>query len=230
MLSTSSYLLNVCRLNLTVGNPLKASSLLTKASLGKLILRRTTVPVLNMRYHSISTQQSTTSSLEMESRHHHQQQQKNVKFGLYGLGLVLGSFIGYQNLTHPTYNDAAMVTATNDGVGLKVAEPFHLEPPKETHQKRKAIYKQMCLGSVLGIGSAIVMAKISSLLIYLTVFTLLAFEWLRSRGIIDVKGSQLLQIGTTQSKSLIKRIKIEEMNMFKLSFLSTLLLTYANCG
>lgn len=231
MLYTSGSLLNVCKLNLRAGALFKASSNLTGPSVARIFPRKMVLSMSNAGYHSISNQGSSAGQASWNDGVNRQQQQRNVKYGLYGLGLGFGSLIGYQYMTHPIYNDVAMVHTTGDGVGLTTTDPaYRAETAAEAHAKRKVIYKQMCLGSLVGIGSAIIMAKISGLLIYLTVFSVLTFEWLRSRGIIDVKGSQLLQFGTTQSKSLLKKVKVEEMNMFKLSFLSTLLLTYANCN
>lgn len=130
------------------------------------------------------------------------------------------------------HNESAIIT-TNGNMRLMVKEDGYqvdraVVSADESRKRRKIIYKQMCLGSILGIGFGLVMIKISSTLIYLTVFSVLALEWLRNRGIIDFRGNQLIQLGTSQSKSILKRIKIQEMNMFKLTFLSTLLLTYIN--
>lgn len=131
------------------------------------------------------------------------------------------------------HNETAMITTSenmklkmkDDGQQVNVAE---ISKEESLRRRRRIVYKQMCLGSILGIGFGLVMIKISSVLIYLTVFSILTLEWLRNRGIIDFKGNKLIQLGTTQSKSMVKRIKIQEMNMFKITFLSTLLLTYFN--
>ncbi|CAL9733962.1 hypothetical protein MOSE0_D01420 [Monosporozyma servazzii] len=231
MLYTSGSLLNVCKINLRAGTLFKASSTFAGPSVARIFPRKAVLSLSNAGYHSINTQRSSDLQGSWNGYYRQQEQQRNVKFGLYGLGLGLGSLMSYQYLNQPIYNDVAMVHNTGQGVGLEMVDSANrLETQEEAHAKRKVIYKQMCLGSLVGIGSAIIMAKVSGLLIYLTVISLLTFEWLRSRGIIDVKGSQLIQFGTTQSKSLLKRVKVEEMNMFKLSFLSTLLLTYANCN
>lgn len=146
-----------------------------------------------------------------------------------GLGLtsvmVGGSLLQAQN--ERIYNEA--LVAAVDGANLRVQESPTIVSREEAHRRRKVIYKQMCLGSILGIGTALIMVKISSILIYLTLFGALAFEWLRSRGVIDVKGKQLIKMGTTQSRNLLKRVRIDDVNMFNLSFLVTLALTYANC-
>lgn len=148
-------------------------------------------------------------------------------------GLGVGSLFGYEFINQfLIYNESALIT-TNDNMKLRMKENEYqadgaVISADESRKRRKIIYKQMCLGSILGIGFGLFIIKISSALIYLTVFSILALEWLRNRGIIDFRGNQLIQLGTSQSKSVLKRLKIQEMNIFKLTFLSTLLLTYVN--
>ncbi|CCK70210.1 Fun14p KNAG_0D04700 [Huiozyma naganishii CBS 8797] len=97
-----------------------------------------------------------------------------------------------------------------------------------SHAQRKAVYKQLCLGSILGVVCGVVMVKVSGLLVYTTVFGLLLFEWLRARGLVDVRGEQLIKFGKAQGQWLSQYARIESVNVFRASFLGTLVLTYWN--
>ena len=242
MFYCTSCLANICRQNLKVGHQLRISpitnSTIKDSITGKRLFsqfewsRRPLNSIVSRgayvnRYCYRNNQYRLFSGVKFDRR-----------FGLWlGLttGLGVGGFLyGYkfnnQSLIH---NETAMITTSenmklkmkDDGQQVNVAE---ISKEESRRRRRRIVYKQMCLGSILGIGFGLVMIKISSVLIYLTVFSILTLEWLRNRGIIDFKGNKLIQLGTTQSKSMVKRIKIQEMNMFKITFLSTLLLTYFN--
>lgn len=100
----------------------------------------------------------------------------------------------------------------------------------DTEEERHRKYRQLCVGSILGIVSGLLMVKVSAFLIYLTVFGLLSFEWLRSRNIIQVNGEELIKFGRNRGEQALNigKFHIKNVNLFKFSFLCTLILTYIN--
>ncbi|EDO18675.1 hypothetical protein Kpol_1055p30 [Vanderwaltozyma polyspora DSM 70294] len=93
-----------------------------------------------------------------------------VSTGIIGLHHTT-SFPHFYN-SQPIYNDIAVLDSSTR------FESINLD-------NRRAKYREMCVGSVLGLVSGVIIGKISTVLAYVTVFSLLAIEWLSNKGIID---------------------------------------------
>ena len=95
------------------------------------------------------------------------------------------------------------------------------------------MYKQLTVGSILGIVCGLLMIKVSVVLIYLTVFGMLGLQWLQSRNLITVNEKELFGLSKSVVTKYFKQgtetlASNDQYNYFKGSFLISLVLTYLN--
>lgn len=98
----------------------------------------------------------------------------------------------------------------------------------EKQLRRKSYYRQLCLGSICGIVTGLLLVKVSVAVIYVVIFGFLGLEWLKSRNIITINHNELLRIGKSQLARVlyIGRDTVTDLNLFNLSFLTVSAMTY----
>ncbi|CCF60435.1 hypothetical protein KAFR_0K00800 [Kazachstania africana CBS 2517] len=152
---------------------------------------------------------------------------------LFGLALCLGTAPIYYTISQANLirneNGANVKTTIEEDISHKANELID-EFKKSDPEERKILYRQLCLGSIFGIVTGFIMVKISGLLVYVTVCGLLGFEWLKNRRLINVSNSQFLSFTKGQLERLLRffKVNLNHLDLFKISFISSLLLTYMN--
>lgn len=150
------------------------------------------------------------------------------KFWIYSslTSVSLLGFVWYEGFAtnNVVRNDVAIKKGPIEIPEVKVNE----EVKAKRKERRKSYYRQLCLGSIFGIAAGLLLVKISVVALYATIFALLGLEWLKSRNIITVNNSQLLNFTKAQSASLFKvgKDSISDMNIFKITFIGSMALTY----
>lgn len=139
-----------------------------------------------------------------------------------GLFLTLtGGSLLLLNSTSPVLNET---TVSSPAITITVTSQ------EETRAKRKSYYRQLCLGSILGVVAGLLLIKVSVVVLYIAGLSLLGLEWLRSRNIITVNHGELARL----TKSNLGRFfnfgknSVSDMNLFKISFVFAAGLTYYN--
>ena len=127
------------------------------------------------------------------------------------------------------YNETAAYKVNVDTLSQQVSESL----PTHKRERRKAMYKQLTVGSILGIVCGLLMIKVSVVLIYLTVFGMLGLQWLQSRNLITVNEKELFGLSKSVVTKYFKQgtetlASNDQYNYFKGSFLISLVLTYLN--
>ncbi|GMM55827.1 hypothetical protein DAKH74_024430 [Maudiozyma humilis] len=125
------------------------------------------------------------------------------------------------SLKQPVLNE---VTVASPAVTVTVT------PREEAQQRRKSYYRQLCLGSILGVVAGLLLLKVSVVVLYIAGLSLLGLEWLRSRNIITVNHGELARLTRSQAGRLFNfgKNSIADLNLFKLSFAVAAGLTYYN--
>ncbi|SCU90496.1 LANO_0D08966g1_1 [Lachancea nothofagi CBS 11611] len=109
-------------------------------------------------------------------------------------------------------------------------EEVGLPSQRKSSLGRKLNYRQLCLGSIIGLVAGVLVGKISTVLVFVTACGLLGIQWLENRGLVDKKST----IGL--SKYMIKTGKdsvdlntlVWEKPSFKVPFLLTFVLAAIN--
>lgn len=156
------------------------------------------------------------------------------------VGLTMATSLGIAapwiyNSKNLIYNDAILDVNRNPSLSTVSAQETGL--PSQARVQRKSRlngyldYRQLCIGSIFGLVLGVVVGKISTLLVYVSVIGFLSLQWLQNRGIVDKDAT-----GSLFSKYIIKTGRetidfntlIWERPSFKISFLLTFLLAAAN--
>lgn len=131
------------------------------------------------------------------------------------------------------YNDAVVDAKSSPGAALATLAEGATEKPARTRSRfgGKLDYRQLCIGSILGLVLGVVVGKISTMLVYLSAVGFLGIQWLQNRGVIDksTTGSLFTRyVIKTGRETLDLNTLIWERPSFKLSFLLTFLLAAVN--
>lgn len=131
------------------------------------------------------------------------------------------------------YNDAVVDASKNPGAALASLAQGATEKPVKTRSRfgGKLDYRQLCIGSILGLVAGVVVGKISTLLVYVAAVGFLAVQWLQNRGVIDKSATGSIftrYIIKTGRETVDLNTLIWERPSFKISFLLTFLLAAAN--
>lgn len=98
----------------------------------------------------------------------------------------------------------------------------------EVHTSRfngKLEYSELCLGSITGLFLGVVVGKLSSLLVFVSVSTYLLFQFLENRGMISIPWTSILNIGNR--KWDVKQLFFDKPS-FKISLVSSFLIAAYN--
>ncbi|CCE65420.1 hypothetical protein TPHA_0L00640 [Tetrapisispora phaffii CBS 4417] len=116
------------------------------------------------------------------------------------------------------YNDSAVSRELHNNVFKRL--------PTTKREERKAIYRDMCWGSIVGVASGILIAKVSSILIYVAVFTGLAIEWMKNKGYVDK------EFITGSTSTILRQVVHKNYNLnrplFKVSFMLSFIIAAFN--
>lgn len=95
---------------------------------------------------------------------------------------------------------------------------------------KKVNYRQLCLGSVIGVVAGVVVGKISSILVFITAFGLLSMQWLSNRGLIDKSSTWGLSkyVVKTGRESIDLNTLVWDKPSFKVPFILTFVLAAIN--
>ncbi|CAR22415.1 Fun14p [Lachancea thermotolerans CBS 6340] len=95
---------------------------------------------------------------------------------------------------------------------------------------KKVNYRELCLGSVLGLMIGVVVGKISSVLVFVTACGLLSLQWLSNRGLVDKNATWGLSkyIVKTGRESVDLNTLIWDKPSFKVPFILTFVLAALN--
>lgn len=107
-------------------------------------------------------------------------------------------------------------------------EIIEKDPKAGKQLRRKSYYRQLCLGSICGIVTGLLLVKVSVAVIYISIFGFLGLEWLKSRNIITINHNELLRTVKSQLARVlyIGRDTVTDLNLFNLSFLTASAMTY----
>ncbi|SCU78836.1 LAME_0A06040g1_1 [Lachancea meyersii CBS 8951] len=143
--------------------------------------------------------------------------------GLTALALSLQHFSSNNAIRNDTILDVKQRHQTlPDEVGV---------PVRTVESKvRKLNYRQLCLGSIIGLVAGVVVGKISTVLVFLTAFGLLSVQWLENRGLVDKRSTWGLSkyVLRTGKESVDLNTLIWEKPNFKIPFLLTFVLAAVN--
>lgn len=121
----------------------------------------------------------------------------------------------------------------NDAAVQDVPFPVPIEiiekdSKEEKRLHRKSYYRQLCLGSICGVVTGLLLVKVSVAVIYISIFGFLGLEWLKSRNIITINHNELLRTVRSQLARVlyIGRDTVTDLNLFNLSFLTASAMTY----
>ncbi|CDO95699.1 unnamed protein product [Kluyveromyces dobzhanskii CBS 2104] len=97
-------------------------------------------------------------------------------------------------------------------------------------QQRRANYRQMCYGSILGLVFGVIFGKISSLLVFITGFGFVGLQFLQNRGVISSDSTRSLSkyAVTIGREKVDLNTLIWEKPSFKVSFILTFVLAALN--
>ncbi|CDK29636.1 unnamed protein product [Kuraishia capsulata CBS 1993] len=114
------------------------------------------------------------------------------------LGLLLGALGCYG-----VGSIASSNSVIHNDVGLRQQPAFATDIPtlKPVHDKAfggKLDYSQLTMGSLFGFIIGVVIGKLSSVLVFVTVSSFLTFQFLRSRGIVTMPVSRIVKLGTNR--------------------------------
>lgn len=118
-------------------------------------------------------------------------------------------------------NRFPFIDAIYNDIGF-VEQPT-LRSSLSSRSERKMKYKELCCGSIIGLMSGIMVGKISSLLVYLSIIGALVFEWLGNKRIIN-KRYTLQVVSTSMSRIIGNNVNMNNP-FFKVSFLLTFILS-----
>lgn len=153
-------------------------------------------------------------------------------------GLTMATSVGIAapwiyNLQNTIYNDAVVDAHRSPGAAVAALAQGSVQEPakRKSRLDGKLDYRQLCMGSILGLVLGVVVGKVSTLLVYVTAAGLLGLQWLQNRGIVDKNATQSLfarYIVKSGRETLDLNTLIWERPSFKLSFLLTFVLAAAN--
>lgn len=153
-------------------------------------------------------------------------------------GLTMATSVGIAapwvfNLHNTIYNDAVVDAHRNPGAAAASLAQGNVREPikKKSRFNGKLDYRQLCIGSIMGLILGVVVGKVSTLLVYITAAGFLGLQWLQNRGIVDKNATQSLfarYIIKSGRETLDLNTLIWERPSFKLSFLLTFVLAAAN--
>lgn len=112
------------------------------------------------------------------------------------------------------------------GVNQKMGLPNEIGLPTRSYpsrSNRRAIYSQLCYGSIVGVICGVIVGKISSLLVFITGIGFLCLQFLQNRGMISSDSTRSLSHYAVK----IGREKIDlntllwDRPSFKISFILT---------
>ncbi|CEP63650.1 Fun14p LALA0_S08e07470g [Lachancea lanzarotensis] len=108
----------------------------------------------------------------------------------------------------------------------EIGSPVHIVENKV----RKLNYRQLCLGSVIGVVAGVLVGKISTALVFITACGLLGIQWLENRGLVDKRSTWMLSkyVLRTGKESVDVNTLIWDRPSFKIPFLLTFVLAAVN--
>lgn len=122
----------------------------------------------------------------------------------------LVSFMAFSALRKPIFNDVA------------ISQPQVSIPQPKIHHSRfggKLDYQELSIGSVTGLFLGLIVGKLSSAIVFLSLSTYFLLQFLESRNIITIPWNQIVQIGSS-------RINVKELFLHKPSFKISFVLTF----
>lgn len=125
-------------------------------------------------------------------------------------------------LSRPSiHNDAIAVSSPQRNYN-----PSALDAKVRTSSLGKSLdYGDLCMGSVTGIFLGIIIGKLSSAIVFLSVSSYLLLQFLENRGIINIPWTSVISIG---KEKLDLKTLLFNKPCFKVSFVSTFLLAAWN--
>jgi uncharacterized membrane protein (Fun14 family) len=140
-------------------------------------------------------------------------------FRMAGIGLGLSCF-HFLNRGRLIANDSyAARPLTIDEI-----RPAQYKVQRSSHLQGKINYQHMSVGSFTGILCGYIVGKLSKLLVFLTVTSLLGVQFLETRGIIEVSSWPLAKQIVRWTRNHIDREFILDKPSFKISFLSSFII------
>ncbi|SCU83227.1 LADA_0C10264g1_1 [Lachancea dasiensis] len=110
--------------------------------------------------------------------------------------------------------------------------PEEVGLPLQSHAttNRRLYYKEMCLGSIVGLVTGVVVGKISTALVFIAACGLLGVQWLENRGLISKNSTVGLSkyVIKTGKDSVDFNTLIWNKTSFKVPFLITFILAAVN--
>ncbi|SCW01339.1 LAFE_0D10396g1_1 [Lachancea fermentati] len=109
-------------------------------------------------------------------------------------------------------------------------EEIGLPTQRRSRLNGKLDYRQLCLGSLLGVFVGIVVGKISSFLVFVTACGLLSLQWMQNRGLVSKNATVGLSkyVISTGKETVDLNTLVWEKPSFKISFLLTFVLAAIN--
>ncbi|SCU96629.1 LAMI_0F07184g1_1 [Lachancea mirantina] len=145
----------------------------------------------------------------------------------FSAGTSLALLFGSQLVSPPIKNDTILdVKQRNASVPEEIGLPSRVIPRRE----RNVNYRQLCLGSMLGLFLGIVVGKLSTILVFVTACGLLGVQWLENRGLLDKQSTIGLSkyVIKTGKESVDLNTLVWEKPSFKIPFLLTFVLAAVN--
>ncbi|SCU77569.1 LAFA_0A02322g1_1 [Lachancea sp. 'fantastica'] len=139
------------------------------------------------------------------------------------LALAFSHYSGKDAIKNDTILDVKQRHQTlPDEVGVPVN--------KVESKVRKLNYRQLCLGSIIGVVAGVLVGKISTALVFITACGLLGIQWLENRGLVDKRSTWRLSkyVLRTGKETVDVNTLIWEKPSFKIPFLLTFVLAAVN--
>lgn len=142
----------------------------------------------------------------------------------HSLKLAVPLVLGASALMRP----AAIIR--NDAVAISEPRQSYLPTAirAKAHTSRfngKLDYSELCLGSLTGLFLGVVVGKLSSVLVFVSVSTYLLLQFLENRGMISIPWTSILNIGNRQWD--LKQLFFDKPS-FKVSLVSSFLIAAFN--
>ncbi|AET38333.1 Fun14p Ecym_2620 [Eremothecium cymbalariae DBVPG len=145
---------------------------------------------------------------------------------------VIGSALSLQELKSPVIRNDFILSAQDFGLARKDASQTSAKHATATRARfnGKLNYRQLCVGSISGLTLGVIIGKVSNVLAFITVFSLLTLQWLQNRGLLDkgaTKGLSQYIVNTGRERVDLNTL-VWEKPSFKVSFLLTFFLAAIN--
>ncbi|CCH40545.1 hypothetical protein BN7_78 [Wickerhamomyces ciferrii] len=149
------------------------------------------------------------------------------------LGLFLGASSALVLHTHSKIlNEAANLGTINVNTPNfnsnqlpKIPDPNSLKHPRHSRFNGQLHYRQLSYGSLVGLFFGVVIGKLSSVLVFISLSAILSLQFLQSRGIIHVPWTSVVKVG--KDRIDVRQLVLEDPS-FKISFALSFLIAAFN--